>query len=364
MRLGALRDGALVDRALALGRGALASDAPRLQHLRAAAQRLGVGADKVDQLLDQVGEGRQHRPAVIDKLALGAIAHRPPAVFANQGRGIEPPALVAGAQAEQERQQRLEHGGDAGGVLDPRADIGDPLFQGRELGRGADVPPDLGGVLDAAGRDQLIDQAAVFAERGQIVGQPGARQGVEDGQAVARQPGVLASPERRRATQRQQVGQEIGRLGHQVDAQVLVLDADMDMAAADQHPPPRRAEVGAQFVIARLAGMALAAPLGEGVGRGGDRGIAELGRRRGDARAHPHQIGLGLGHAGVGPGADLDLALQEFRRHLLAQQFVATLEEAGLRLAHQVAAGALDDEVFLLDADGETRAFDHARLPR
>jgi len=159
------------------------------------------------------------------------------------------------------------------------------------------------------------------------------------------------------------VRQEIGRLGHQVDAQVLVLDADMHMAAADQHPPRRRAEVGAQPVIALLAGVGLAAPRGEGVGRGGDRGKAELGRRLGDGAAHCHQLGLRLADRAVRPGADLYLALQELGRHLLAQKVAAALEKRRVGLAHHVARLALDDEVFLLDADGEARAFDHGRLP-
>jgi carboxylate-amine ligase len=53
--------------------------------------------------------------------------------------------------------------------------------------------------------------------------------------------------------------QEIHRLVHQIDPQVRVVDADMHMATADQQPPHRLCQIGAQIVIARLAGMGLLA---------------------------------------------------------------------------------------------------------
>ena len=65
--------------------------------------------------------------------------------------------------------------------------------------------------------------------------------------------------------------QEIGRLAEQVDAQILVLDADMHMHAADHQPPRHVLEIAREHVVALLVGVLLARPFGEGVGGGGDR---------------------------------------------------------------------------------------------
>ena len=81
---------------------------------------------------------------------------------------------------------------------------------------------------------------SIFAEAVELLGQAGARQLVEHGHAVGFEAGILAAPERRGGAERQQVRQEIGDLAHEIDAQLRVLDADMDMHAAD-HEPPRRA---------------------------------------------------------------------------------------------------------------------------
>ena len=70
--------------------------------------------------------------------------------------------------------------------------------------------------------------------------------------------------------------QEIGGLAEEVDAQVVVLDADMHMHAADQQPPRHLLQILGEHVVALLVGVLLASPFGEGMGGGGDRREAEL----------------------------------------------------------------------------------------
>ena len=79
-------------------------------------------------------------------------------------------------------------------------------------------------------------------------------------------PMSLAFPERRRARQRQQVRQEVRELVHQVDAQLVVVDADVHVHAADHHA----ARGGLHF--ARHGGVVVLV-----------RGLLRLGARRRDA---------------------------------------------------------------------------------
>jgi hypothetical protein len=51
--------------------------------------------------------------------------------------------------------------------------------------------------------------------------------------------------------------------------------------------------------------------------------------------------------------ADLDLRAQEFRAHLSAQSLLAFGEQLGRRFLGEVARVLIDEEIFLLDADGE-----------
>lgn len=153
--------------------------------------------------------------------------------------------------------------------------------------------------------------------------------------------------------------QEIRGLVHQVDAQVVVLDPDMDVAAADQHPPDDGSQILAQRVVALLAGVGLLAPFRERMAGGGDGRVAEALGRFGHGLPQRRQLVDGLRHAALGAGADLHLALQVFHRDPLAEPVGAGGHEVRVRLAHEVARPAIDDEVLLFDADGERRSFGH-----
>ncbi len=128
----------------------------------------------------------------------------------------------------------------------------------------------------------------------------------------------------------------------------------MDVHAADDEPPRHLLQILGENVVALLVGVLLALPFGEGMGGGGDRGEAELAGDGADRAAQPHELVAGLLHRVADAGADLDLRAQEFGTHLAAQRLLAFGEQGGRRLGREVAAFLIDEEIFLLDADGET----------
>ena len=99
---------------------------------------------------------------------------------------------------------------------------------------------------------QHVDGALELAEALEALRQAGARQLVEHGEPVALEAGVLALPERRGGRQHQQVRQEIARLVHEVDAQLVVVDADVHVHAADGKPPADPGKVARERLVAGL----------------------------------------------------------------------------------------------------------------
>ena len=79
------------------------------------------------------------------------------------------PALVLPAQAIQHAQDAAIKRGDGDAVLDQGADIGDAHLERREARRGAQVPPELGRVLDQPGADQKLDGALIFAPARELI---------------------------------------------------------------------------------------------------------------------------------------------------------------------------------------------------
>ena len=62
------------------------------------------------------------------------------------------------------------------------------------------------------------------------------------------------------------MGQEIGQLVQQLDAQIVIVNPDMDMHAAGQKPARHNLHVLGQGVITILVGMFLALPQRERMG--------------------------------------------------------------------------------------------------
>ena len=145
-------------------------------------------------------------------------------------------------------------------------------------------------------------------------------------------------------------------MAEQVDAQLIVLDADMHMHAADHQPARHLLQIFGEHVVALLVGVLLTPPFRKGMRGGGDRREAELIGDGAHGRAQPDQFIARLLHGMADARADLDLRAQEFRAHLTAvieQRFLAFGEQGRWRFRREVAAVLVDEEVFLLDAEGE-----------
>ena len=220
-------------------------------------------------------------------------------------------------------------------------------------GGGAQVPPDLAGVLDDAVAHQQIDGVAVLLPALEAARQARARQLLVGGEAVALEAGVLALGERRRGGEHQQVRQEIARLVHQVDAQLVVVDADVHVHAADDEAAADAGQILGDGLVALALGRLLRAPAREGMGGGGDGRQAVLAGQPRHRRAQRLELGARRARRRVHLRLDLDLRFQELARHLAAQRLLAGLEQRVRHLAHEVPARAVDEQVLLLDADGE-----------
>ena len=70
------------------------------------------------------------------------------------------------------------------------------------------------------------------------------------------------------------------------------------------------------------------------------------------------ELGARLARGFVHAGADFDLGFEELARHLALQRLLGRIEQRLWHLAHEVARGAIDQEVFLLDANTEGRILD------
>ncbi len=141
--------------------------------------------------------------------------------------------------------------------------------------------------------------------------QAGPGQRVEDRQPVGPQARIEALPEGGRRAEREQVWQEVAHLVHQVDAQLLVLDADVDMHSTNQQPARRRLHFCRQVLIALQPSVMLLGPVAERMGRCRDRAQAFPTRRLDHDPTQPRQVLAGLLDRPANAGTDLDLRTQQ-----------------------------------------------------
>jgi hypothetical protein len=196
------------------------------------------------------------------------------------------------------------------------------------------------------------------------LGDARARQIAEDGRPERLEPGILPFPERRGGAQRQEMGEEVGRLVHQVDAQLDVLDPGMDVHAADHEPARQGLEVLGQDAIAVEVDAFLLPPARRGMGRDGEQRQIEIGCTVGDRPPEPGELLAQLADVAADRRPDLDLRLEQLMGDLGAERLAAGAHEAGRRADGELARGALDDQVLLLYPKGEMwPAWRHARSP-
>jgi len=151
------------------------------------------------------------------------------------------------------------------------------------------------------------------------------------------------------------MGQEVGDLIHQIQAQFVVVDADMHMHAADHQPPDNRLQVLGDDLIAFSLGRALFLPAGKRVGRGGNGGEAVFIGDLGNDCAHLFQVYPGIGDSRADLGVDLDLGLEKFMRYQAFDLGLAGLEQGFRRVAGDIPGNLVDKQVFFFDTDGEGR---------
>src|SRR5512144_1505114 len=107
--------------------------------------------------------------------------------------------------------------------------------------------------------------------------------------------------------------QEVARLVHQVDAQLVVVDADVHMHTADQQTTGDTLHVASEYVVTLLVGVLLVRPFREGMRRGGHwRQSVATGDLR-DGSAQPGEYAAGLLDVATDRSADLDLRGEELR---------------------------------------------------
>ncbi len=270
--------------------------------------------------------------------------------------------LIADAQAPQHPQDALRDRGEREGVLGSRRDVHDAGLQRRVLVRGPDVPPDLRRVLDDAEVDQHGHRSLQLCPALVVGRQTRAGEVVEHRDAVRSETGVFALPERRGCRQREQMGQEVRHLSQQIVAQRVVSDADVHVAPADEQPSGDAGEVSFQAAIALLVGVVLGLPIRERMAGCRDRREPVAARMVRDGGAEPPQVIARRAHGSADDGADLHLALLVLGTDLILKIGAAVLEEA-LRRHPERLGVAVDEEVFLFDADGELRSLHRDPLP-
>ena len=149
--------------------------------------------------------------------------------------------------------------------------------------------------------------------------------------------------------------QEVAHLVHEVDPQLLVLDADMDMHAADEQTVGHGLHVVGEPLIALLVHIVLLPPIAEGVRRCCDRSEAVIAARPGDTAAQAAQFLPNLADVGANARADFHLGLKKLVGDLLPEFPDAFVDQAFGRIRRQVTRLHIDQEVFLLDTQCEGR---------
>ena len=161
--------------------------------------------------------------------------------------------------------QALSERSDPGDLLQRRQAIGDAHLDRPQPGDRADVPADFSGVLDDAGMGHVLHALLEPGPIGELEGQAGSRQLLEDQRPLRGVPGVLAGPVRRGGREREEMRVEIQQPidhGHRLR---LIVEPHMDMHAVDHHLPPPPLRAADQLGVALLIGHGLLSGRSEGV---------------------------------------------------------------------------------------------------
>jgi hypothetical protein len=216
--------------------------------------------------------------------------------------------------------ETAEQSGDQDGVVDDRARVADPQLQGGRVGRRPDVEVGHLAVCDHTAVDQVVEQVVVLLGRLDPAGRAGAGPALPDDRPDARVAGVLSVPERGAGRQGQQDREVPSHPLHDLDGQVAVGDADVDLQPADQLLVHQQPVLLLHPAVAPGGGQL---EVGEHRARcrpgGSD---AETLRRRdlGQSAAEPYQLGPQLAQTGHHVGVGLDSCPLDLRGVVVTRQ--------------------------------------------
>ena len=304
---------------------------------------LGIIAEDHDKLFHQICKWHDLATPEVHHAPVHAIALRAPAILIDEHSRVDPPALVVAPQAVEHAAQAAVVGSAADRVFDPRADICDAHFQGGKSRTRPDVPPHFRGIFQQACRNHQIDGSTVLPVAFEPFRQSGARKLVENAEAVGTQSRIRAFPERRRGAQGEQVWQEIRDLVEGVDSDIVVLDADMHVHAANQQPIRDELHILLQHVIALFVRALLVSPACKGMGGCGDWGQPVLRREVRHHTPKAHDLAPHLRNRVADRSANFDLCAHKFCAEVALKVGFECLDEPGRRLVHQIAGFAVDE---------------------
>ncbi len=210
---------------------------------------------------------------------------------------------------------RLDQGGDRGGVAERRLGVHDPHLDRAEARLRAHVPPEEGRLRDRVAADQHVDRLDVLGVVGEGARDADPREGLEERRAGRGEAGVAALPEGRVDRERQQQRDVGAEAVGGVDRRFGVGHADVDVEAEGRLAPGQLAHRAVDELVA-LAGRdddLLPDREGVGAGAGGPhrerlQGLVELGPQRRqllDRLADPRvDAGLDLERRAVGLGGE------------------------------------------------------------
>ena len=128
----------------------------------------------------------------------------------------------------------------------------------------------------------------------------------------------------------------------------------MHVHAADHEAAANSLQVGGERLIARAGGRPRRRPFGEWVCGCRDRSEAVPARYPNQRRAQPSQVLAHLCHRIADPRPRLDLRTKELWTDLAAELGLALGKQRARRIGRERSGLALDEVIFLLDAEGET----------
>ena len=101
---GPRRECVVIDLELVVGAGSAPRDGAGMLHFGDAAERLGMGPQDLDQLVDELGQRHDDPLAEVRQFGLDPVTLRPPFILEDQDAPVLAPALVVVAQVQQEGQ--------------------------------------------------------------------------------------------------------------------------------------------------------------------------------------------------------------------------------------------------------------------